>query len=107
MPPMFSYKWEDMQVLAWFICTVGECNDRTITGHDLGTIVVRVEFRNVTPLDGTRCVKKVMLLPDLFRVMAISASGDGETTCPETTHEDAMKLLDFTKADATCCRPIA
>ena len=101
---MFSYKWEDMQVLAWFICTVGECNDRTITGHDLGTIVVRVEFHNLAE---HKVVTKTMLLPDLFRVMAISASGDGETTCPETTHEDAMKLLDFTKADATCCRPIA
>ena len=101
---MFTYKFEDMQVLAWFICTVGEYNDRTITGHDLGTIVVRVEFHNLTE---RKVVTKIRLLPDLFRVMAISASGDGETTCPETTYEDAMKLLDFKADDATCCRPIA
>ena len=50
-------------------------------------------------------VLKIMDLSDLFRIVSFAVTKD-DKTAPETTYEDAVRLLDWLPTEDPNCRPI-
>ena len=77
-------------------------NDIRVIARETANDKMLVEFHCL--LRGST-VLKIMDLSDLCRIVSFAVSKDDKTV-PETTYEDAIRLLDWLPNEDDCCRPI-